>query len=88
MCQVIVRKWSDLKSTYAAEMLKGEFPKCGVKYTGKHGQGLVLVKYNVTIEVARQKAVAAHNCISHVFVIPKRVAAVYGQNIPTLTDAV
>jgi len=88
MCKIIVRKWNNLKSTYAAEMLKGRFPKCGVKFTGKHGQGLVLVRYDVPIDVVKAKAKAANQVISNVFVIPRKVARVYGINIPTLVDVV
>ena len=88
MCKIIVRKWNNLKSTYAAEMLKGSFPKCGVKFTGKHGQGLVLVRYDVPIDVVKAKAKAANNIVSNVFVIPRKVARVYGINIPTLVDVV
>ena len=88
MCKIIVRKWNNLKSTYAAEMLKGSFPKCGVKFTGKHGQGLVLVRYDVPIDIVKQKARAANQVISNVFVIPRKVADVYGISIPLLTDVV
>ncbi len=88
MCKIIVRKWNNLKSTYAAEMLKGSFPKCGVKFTGKHGQGLVLVRYDVPINVVKAKAKAANQVISNVFVIPKKVADVYGLDVPTLIDVV
>ena len=88
MCKIIVRKWNNLKSTYAADMLKGSFPKCGVKFTGKHGQGLVLVRYDVPIDIVKQKARAANQVISNVFVIPRKVADVYGISIPLLTDVV
>lgn len=88
MCKVLVRDWSNLKSTHAAEMLKGNFPKCGVKFTGKHGQGLVLARYDAPIQTVREKAKAAHSKVSHVFIIPKTIANVYGMNIPTLTEAV
>ena len=60
MCKVKVRKWNNLKSTYAAEMLKGDFPKCGVKFTGKHSEGLVLAKYDAPIQLVISKAKAAH----------------------------
>ncbi len=69
-------------------MLKGDFPKCGVKYTGKHGQGLVWARYDVPIDIVRQKAKAASASISNVFVIPKPIAKVYGLDIPLLTDVV
>jgi len=81
MCKILFRKWKDLKSTYAAEMLKGKFPECGIKYTSKHGEGLVLANHNVTdIDMVRQKACAAamDSDISHVFVIPKKVAKAVG----------
>ena len=88
MCKIIVRQWNNLRSTYAADMLKGRFPKCGVKFTGKYGQGLVLVRYDVPIDVVKLKAKAANQVISNVFVIPRKVARVYGINIPTLVDVV
>lgn len=78
MCNVKLEKWSNLKATFAAEMLRGEFPKCGIKYTGKHSEGLVLVKYDVNDkELIRQKAKAANEDSSYVFIIPKRIAEVY-----------
>lgn len=77
MCKVM--KWDKLKSTYAAEMLKGAFPKCGVKYTGKYGKGLLLIKYDVAdTEMVRQKAKAASDKGSIGFIIPRKIAAVYG----------
>ena len=88
MCKVLVRNWNNLKSTHAAEMLKGDFPKCGVKFTGKHSQGLVLARYDVPIQTVREKAKAAHSDITNVFIIPKPVAEVYGMNIPVLVDVV
>ena len=88
MCRKILRKWNTLRSTYAADMLKGEFPKCGVKYTGKYGQGLVLALYHVPADVVISKAAASSSKISNIFIIPKSVARVYGLDIPTLTDVV
>ncbi len=79
MCNVKVSKWNNLVSTYVPGMLRGKFPDCGVKYTGKHGAGLVLVKYDVTDKnLIIQKAKAASESISYVFVIPKAIAKVYG----------
>jgi hypothetical protein len=88
MCRVIVREWKSLSSTLASEMMKGKFPDCGVKFTGKHEHGLVLAMYNVTPEVIMQKARAASDEISQVFVIPKSIANAAGLGIPTLTDIV
>ena len=85
---IIVRKWKDLQSTLVPDLLKGDFPQCGVKYTGKYGQGLVLALYNVPIDIIKSKAKAANSSISHVFVIPKSVARVYRLDVPTLTDVV
>ena len=77
MCKVM--KWDKLKAIVAAEMLKGPFPKCGIKYTGKYGIGLVLVKYNVPgKELIMEKARAANPNGSIAFIIPKKIAAVYG----------
>lgn len=79
MCKIEVRKFKELRSTYFSEMTKGNFPKCGIKYTGKYSHGLVLVKYNVPgIEAIKEKARAANDTISHVFVIPKAAAMAVG----------
>jgi len=81
MCKILVRKWSNLKSTVAAEMLKGKFPECGIKYTTKHGEGLVLVKHDVPgVDLIKQKAKAAalYSDTSHVFVIPPEFAKAAG----------
>ena len=88
MCRVFVREWSDLSSTLASEMMRGKFPDCGVKFTGKYEQGLVIAKYNVPIDIIRQKAKAAHHEISQVFIIPRPIEIAAGLNIPTLRDAV
>lgn len=80
MCKIIVQKWKNLKSTHAAEMLKS-FPDCGVKYTGKFGQGLVLVRPDLTdIEFVKSKAkmAAIKSNISHVFIIPRPVVKAMG----------
>ena len=77
MCKVM--KWDKLKSIVAAEMLKGSFPKCGVKYTGKYGKGLLLIRYDVAdTEMVRQKARAASDKGSIGFIIPRNIAAVFG----------
>lgn len=74
MCKVLMTPFKQLKSSYAAEMLKGKFPTCGIKYTGKHGAGLVLVKHDVTdISSVIAKAKAAGDSVAHVFVIPKQI---------------
>ena len=79
MCKVILGKFNELKSTYAVDMLRGSFPACGIKYTGKYGAGLVLVRYDVTdMEAVRAKAKAANELVSHVFVIPRIVGKVVG----------
>lgn len=81
MCKILFRKWSNLKPTYAAGMLKGGLPDCGIKYTSKHGEGLVLVSPDVTdIDMVRQKAKAAamNSNTSHVFIIPKSFAKAAG----------
>jgi hypothetical protein len=80
MCKVVVRKWGELKSTYAAEVLKGKFPACGVKYTSKHGHGLVLAKYSAPIDIVKQKAKSAglKADISHVFIIPSQIERAAG----------
>ena len=88
MCRVFVREWSDLSSTLAYEMMRGKFPECGVKFTGKHGQGLVIAKYGTPIDIILQKARAASTDISQVFVIPKGIAGAVGLDIPTLTEVV
>ena len=78
MCNVQVGKWSNLVSTHVPGMLRGKFPSCGIKFTGKYGAGLVLVKYDVTdLDLIIQKAKAASEKISYVFVIPKSIAKVY-----------
>lgn len=79
MCKVIISKFKDLKGSYAADMLKGSFPKCGIKYTGKYGHGLVLVRYDVTdFDSVKEKAKAASDSVSHVFVIPKQIEMAVG----------
>lgn len=87
MCKIMIGEWSRLKSTVAADMLKGAFPKCGVKYTKKYGHGLVLVMDGVPLDIVRDKAKAAgmDSYMSVVFKVPNRIAAVYG-HIPTLTE--
>lgn len=80
MCTIIVRKWDELKSTVASEMMRGKFPDCGAKFTSKYGQGLVLVKYGVPIGIVKDKAKAAgiNSHTAHVFVIPRAIAAAVG----------
>jgi len=76
---ILVRKWDNLKSTVANEMMAGKFPDCGVKYTGKYGPGLVLVKYDVSDKnMIMQKARAANSEISHVFIIPRSIEKAAG----------
>ena len=77
MCKFM--KWDKLKSTYAAEMLRGSFPKCGIKYTGKYGKVLVLVKYDVTDKnLVIEKAKAASDDGSIAFIIPPKIAKAAG----------
>ena len=73
-----IHKWNLLKSTCAAEVLKGPFPKCGVKYTKRYGRGLVLIKYNVSDKklVMEKARAAGDNSLG--FIIPPTVANVYG----------
>ena len=72
MCKVLMTPFNQLKGSYAADMLKGKFPECGIKYTGKHGVGLVLVRHDVTdFAAVVEKAKAAGDRVAHVFVIPK-----------------
>lgn len=87
MCKIMIGEWKELKSTHAAEMLKGPFPKCGVKYTSKHGAGLVLVRDGISREllIEKAKAAGARQDISFVFKVPARISAIYG-HIPTLTN--
>ncbi len=89
MCKIMVGEWNELSSTHAAEMLKGPFPKCGVKYTSKYGAGLVLVRDGISraLLVEKAKAAGANADISFVFKVPARISAVYG-HVPTLTDIV
>ena len=89
MCDVSFQNWDNLKSTFAAEMLSGEFPKCGIKYTGKHDNGgLVLALPTASMDMVIKKARAANPVKSYVFTIPDNIAKVYGLNIPLLTDVV
>ena len=85
MCKIMIGEWKELSATHAAEMLKGPFPKCGVKFTSKYGAGLVLVRDGVSRELIREKAKAAgvKSDISYVFTVPPRISAIYG-HIPTL----
>ena len=88
MCEIQIGEWKELASTYAAEMLRGEFPKCGIKYTGKYGAGLVLILAGGTnLDLVREKARAAagDSGVSYVFTIPSVISAIYG-HIPTLTE--
>ncbi len=79
MCKIKVRKFKNLRSTCFSEMTKGKFPKCGIKYTRKYGHGLVLVKYDVPgVDLIKEKARAASDTVSHVFVIPKAAAMAVG----------
>ena len=81
MCKILFRKWNNLKSTYASEMMSGKFPDCGIRYTSKYGEGLVLVNHSVTdIDMVRQKAKAAgiNTDTAHVFIIPKPIAIAAG----------
>lgn len=71
MCEVILKPFNKLKSTYAMDLLRGGFPKCGATYTGKHGAGLVLAKFNVSDEVIRDKAKATGHKVAYVFFIPR-----------------
>jgi len=84
MCKILVRKWDNLKSSLVAEAITGDFPKCGVKYTGKYGQGLVIARFNAPISLIKEKARAANQEITHVFVMPRSIDRLV--NIPTLTD--
>ena len=77
MCKVM--KWDKLKSTIASEMLKGKFPKCGVKYTGKYGVGLLLVKYDVPGKQSiMEKARASSPNGAIAFIIPRKIAIAAG----------
>ena len=89
MCKILIGEWSELSSTHAHEMLKGDFPQCGVKYTSKYGAGLVLVREGISRQLLKEKAKAAgaKQDRSYVFKVPQSIAAVYG-HIPTLMDAV
>ena len=89
MCKIMIGEWKELSSTHAAEMLKGPFPRCGVKYTSKYGAGLVLVRDGISRALLTEKAKAAgmKEDRSYVFKVPPRIAAVYG-HIPTITDVV
>lgn len=86
MCDIEFSSWDELKSTFAAEMLSGDFPKCGIKFTSKHGVGLVLAAAHAPFDQIVKKAKAAHPDKSYVFMIPEKVARIYGINIPTLMD--
>ena len=89
MCKIMICEWNELSSTHAHEMLKGDFPSCGIKYTSKFGAGLVVIKGAVSRSLLNEKARAAgikHN-ISYVFKAPKNIADVYDR-IPTLSEAV
>ena len=71
--------WNDLKETIATEMMTGKFPTCGIKYTGKYGPGVVLVKYDVSDKnMIMQKAKAANSEISYVFIIPRSIEKAAG----------
>ncbi len=85
MCKIMIGEWKELSATHAAEMLKGPFPKCGIKFTSKYGAGLVLVRDGIprNLLVEKAKAAGAKNNITYVFKVPQSIAAVYG-HIPTL----
>ena len=85
MFKIMIGEWKELKSTHAAEMLKGEFPKCGVKYTSKHGAGLVLVRDGIprNLLIEKAKAAGAKDNVAYVFKVPQKISAIYG-HIPTL----
>jgi hypothetical protein len=87
-CDISFQEWDNLKSSFAGKMLSRDFPACGIKYTGKHGPGLVLALASASLDSILQKASAANEDKSYVFIIPDSVAAVYGLNIPLLTDVV
>ena len=88
MCEVSFQDWDNLKSKFAGEMLSKNFPECGIKYTGKHGHGLVIALAHAPFDSILKKAAAANSEKSYVFMVPDKIAAVYGLNIPTLTDVV
>jgi hypothetical protein len=75
MCEVIRTKWSKLEPTLVHNLLT-DFPKCGIKYTGKYSAGLVLVKQASDITMAKivEKAQAANSEKSYFFMIPQQVA--------------
>ena len=76
MCKIM--NWDNNKSLVAADMLKVTFPACGIKYTGKYGVGLLLIRYDVADKnLIRQKAKASSDQGAIGFVIPKKIAAVY-----------
>lgn len=87
MCKIMIGDWKELSSTHAAEMLKGPFPKCGIKFTSKYGAGLVLVRDGVKRALIKEKAKAAgaKYGVSYVFKVPPRISAIYG-HIPTLVN--
>ena len=79
MCKVIRTKWSELSAPVVCEMLK-DFPQCGIKYTGKFGIGLVLVKRDkdITLRKIQEKAIAANPKESHYAFIPDNIALAAG----------
>jgi hypothetical protein len=75
MCEVIRTDWSELEPKLVHSLLL-KFPECGIKYTGKYGAGLVLVKQASDITMAKiiEKAQAANSEKSYFFMIPQQVA--------------
>jgi len=73
-----IHKWDTLKSTEVPKLLRGEFPKCGVKYTNRYSKPLVLIKYEVSsLDLVKEKIKAAGDGC-YAVIIPKAVANVYG----------
>ena len=75
---MIIHKWKLLSSTEVTKLLKGDFPKCGVKYTNQYSKPLVLIKYGVSdLGLIKDKIKAAGKG-SYNFIIPRQVANVCG----------
>jgi len=81
MCKVIIKKWNRLPPFIAAEMLKGVFPRCGIKYSAAHsGAGVVIAKYHASLGDILEKATVAGELYdrSFVYMIPKEVEIAAG----------
>lgn len=72
-----IHKWNRLQAREVPKLLRGNFPKCGVKFTNKYGTGLVLIKYDVSNLALIKDKVNAAGEGAMAFIIPLSVGKVY-----------